>query len=272
MPAIGPSKPVIAALTDSFSRGFVPPASFVVPCALPPFPNGENCTFYQSAGAAQKAGYRPCLRCRPEMAPQVWSTADGADIVPQALRLIGAGVLDEGSVTGLAQRLGVSNRYLRRRFAEDLGTAPSQVAKTRRLLFAKQLITDTPLTMTEIAIAAGFQSIRSFNRAVQQTYGCAPTDLRRHRQMATTAIPITLKLPFSPPYNWAAIAAFRQGRATPGFNCRNPPSLLPYDRTRGTPGLDCRRAGCGQAVSTGSNCLSSGESVDENRRPPAAHV
>lgn len=185
-------------------------------------PKRENCTFYQSAAAAQQAGYRPCLRCRPEIAPQLWATADGADIVPQALRLIGTGFLDEVSVAALADRLGVSDRYLRRRFAEDLGTAPSQVAKTRRLLFAKQLITDTTLTMTEIAIAAGFKSIRSFNRALQQTYGCPPTNLRRHQQTTAATAPITLKLPFSPPYNWTAIAAFRNGRATPGLTAATP--------------------------------------------------
>ncbi|MEL6381916.1 MAG: Ada metal-binding domain-containing protein [Cyanobacteria bacterium J06626_18] len=185
-------------------------------------PKRENCTFYRSAAAAQQAGYRPCLRCRPEIAPQLWAAADGTDMVPQALRLIGAGALDELSVSDLADRLGVSDRYLRCRFAEDLGTAPSQVAKTRRLLFAKQLITDTTLTMTEIAIAAGFKSIRSFNRTLQQTYGCPPTDLRSHRQTASAADPITLKLPFSPPYNWEAIAAFRNGRATPGLTGATP--------------------------------------------------
>ena len=179
-------------------------------------PKRKNCTFYRSAAAAQQAGYRPCLRCRPEIAPQLWAAADGSDVVPRALQMIGAGALDELSVRDLAHRLRVSDRYLRRRFAEDLGTAPSQVAKTRRLLFAKQLITDTTLTMTEIAIAAGFKSIRSFNRSLQQTYGCPPTDLRRHRQSASAEDPITLKLPFSPPYNWEAIAAFCRGHATPG--------------------------------------------------------
>ncbi|MGD1906652.1 MAG: Ada metal-binding domain-containing protein [Leptolyngbyaceae cyanobacterium] len=185
-------------------------------------PKVENCTFYRTAAAAQQAGYRPCLRCRPELAPQLWSVADGSDLVPQALRLIALGTLDERSVSDLAVQLGVSDRYLRRRFTTDLGTSPSQVAKTQRLLFAKQLITDTSLTMTEIAIAAGFKSIRSFNRTLQQTYGCAPTHLRRHRQTAASTDPITLKLPFSAPYNWAAIAAFHQGRTTPGLTTATP--------------------------------------------------
>lgn len=185
-------------------------------------PKPENCTFYLSPAAAQQAGYRPCLRCRPEIAPQLWPSADGADLVPRALRLIGAGALDEGSVVDLAARLSVSDRYLRRRFAADLGTSPSQVAKTRRLLFAKQLITETTLTMTEVAIAGGFKSIRSFNYAMQQSYGRAPTQLRRHQHEPSTAQAIVLKLPFSPPYNWAALIDFLQGRATPGLTLATP--------------------------------------------------
>ncbi|MEM9906096.1 MAG: AlkA N-terminal domain-containing protein [Cyanobacteria bacterium P01_D01_bin.44] len=180
-------------------------------------PKLVNCTFYRSAAAAQQAGYRPCLRCRPELSPQLWPMTGGADIIPRALRLIGAGALDEISVAELAAQLGVSDRYLRRRFAETLGTSPAQVAKTRRLLFAKQLISETTLTMTEIAIAAGFKSIRSFNYAIQQTYGCAPTQLRRHRQSPQPSAPITLKLSFSLPYDWPAIAAFLAARATPGL-------------------------------------------------------
>ncbi|MEO1402257.1 MAG: Ada metal-binding domain-containing protein [Cyanobacteria bacterium J06635_1] len=180
-------------------------------------PKLENCTFYRSAAAAQQAGYRPCLRCRPELSPQLWPITGGKDIVPRALRLIGAGALDEISVAALAAQLGLSDRYLRRRFAETLGTSPGQVAKTRRLLFAKQLISETTLTMTEVAIAAGFKSIRSFNYAIQQTYGCAPTQLRRHRQSPQPATPITLKLSFSPPYNWASLVQFLGARATPGL-------------------------------------------------------
>lgn len=185
-------------------------------------PKRENCTFYRSAAAALQAGYRPCLRCRPEIAPQLWSVTDGADIVPCALRLIGAGALDETSLVELAAQLGVSDRHLRHRFTDALGTSPSQVAKTRRLLFAKQLITDTTLTMTEIAISAGFKSIRSFNRTLQETYGCTPTHLRRHQQTAAPTAPITLKLSFSPPYNWDAIAAFRIRRATLGLAVATP--------------------------------------------------
>ena len=191
----------------------------VCPANLPKL---ENCTFYRSAAAAQQANYRPCLRCRPELSPQLWPTIDGSDIVPRALRLIGAGALDEMSVASLAERLDVSDRYLRRRFAENLGTSPSQVAKTRRLLFAKQLITETTLAMTEIAIAAGFKSIRSFNHTIQQIYGCAPTQLRRHQNIASPKDPITLKLAFSPPYNWDAIATFLHGRATAGLTMTTP--------------------------------------------------
>lgn len=191
----------------------------VCPATLPKL---KNCTFYRSAAAAQQAGYRPCLRCRPELSPQLWPTTGGGNIIPRALRLIGAGALNEGSVAQMSAQLGVSDRYLRRRFSETLGTSPAQVAKTQRLLFAKQLISETTLTMTEIAIAAGFKSIRSFNYGIQQTYGCAPTQLRRHRQMPQPAAPITLKLSFSPPYDWAALANFLATRATPGLTSVTP--------------------------------------------------
>ena len=192
------------------------------PVCPAPTPKAENCTFYRSAAAAQQAGHRPCLRCRPELSPQLWPAIDGASIVPRALRLIGAGALDSTSVTSLAAQLGVSDRYLRRRFAEVLGTSPTQVAKTRRILFAKQLLTETMLTMTEIAIAAGFKSIRSFNYAIQQIYGCAPSQLRRHQGSSAPVGPITLKLSFSPPYNWAALAAFFNARSTPGLTSTTP--------------------------------------------------
>lgn len=200
-------------------------------------PKFENCTFYLSAGAAQYAGYRPCLRCQPELAPVVSPAMaakgdqgmSGAAVVNRALTLIDAGALDEGSVVGLAARLGVSDRTLRQQFSRYVGTSPGQVAKTRRLLFAKRLLDETTLPITEIAISAGFKSIRSFNRAFQQTYERSPSTFRRDvtfcqekrseelpsAQQADTAF-ITLKLPFSRPYNWEALMAFWQLRTIAG--------------------------------------------------------
>ncbi|MEL6160046.1 MAG: DNA-3-methyladenine glycosylase 2 family protein [Cyanobacteria bacterium J06554_11] len=212
----------------------------ICPARLPKF---ENCTFYLSAGAAQHAGYRPCLRCRPELAPasdEVACTANGTKtVVAKALRLIEAGALDEESVAALAARLKVSDRTLRQQFAQYVGASPGQVAKTRRLLFAKRLIDETPLKMTDVAMSAGFKSIRSFNSAFLQTYGRSPSSFRSGNRPAVTVSkreivgsqslqPITLKLPVSEPYNWDALMGFWQPRsvidvevATPNSYCRS---------------------------------------------------
>lgn len=184
-------------------------------------PKRENCTFFPSAAAAQQAGFRPCLRCRPEISPHLYVHVGTAVTVSRALRLIAEGALDESTVAGLARRLGVSDRHLRQLFAKHLGTSPTAVAQTRRLLFAKQLIDETALSMTDVAMAAGFASIRRFNDAISKTYGRSPSDLRRQTNQqlhdSTHAPTISLKLPFSPPYNWAALIRFLIHRATPGL-------------------------------------------------------
>jgi len=176
-------------------------------------PKFENCTFYKSAAAAQQAGYRPCLRCCPELAPPVKLGTTGSHTVNRALQLIEKGALDNGSVTALSQQLGVNVRTLRQQFARHVGTSPIQVAKTRRLLFAKRLIDETALPMTDIAISAGFKSIRAFNSAFQNSYGRSPTSLRRKPDSPTCSNTLTLKLPFTTPYNWPALMAFWQPRS-----------------------------------------------------------
>lgn len=180
-------------------------------------PKLENCTFYKSAAAAQQAGYRPCLRCRPELAPTVKLPATH-NVINQALQLIEKGALDNSSVTDLSQQLGITARTLRQQFAHHIGTSPTQVAKTRRLLFAKRLIDETTLSMTDIAISAGFKSIRTFNNAFQNTYGRSPSSFRRKptthadTQIGTHTDTLSLKLPFTTPYNWPALMAFWQPR------------------------------------------------------------
>lgn len=192
----------------------------VCPARLPKL---ENCTFFLSAAAAQAAGYRACLRCRPELAPAVGVLASpvegsSAAVVARALRMIELGALDEGSVVALAARLGVSDRTLRQQFAQHVGTSPRQVAKTRRLLFAKRLIDETSLSMTEVAISAGFRSIRSFNSAFLASYGRAPSTMRRAQKLTHGASdPIVLKLPFSEPYDWQSLMAFWQPRCMTGI-------------------------------------------------------
>jgi AraC family transcriptional regulator of adaptative response / DNA-3-methyladenine glycosylase II len=180
-------------------------------------PKLENCVFLPSAAAAQEAGFRPCLRCRPEASPDTFAWRGTSNTVSRALRLIAEGALDEGDVERLAGRLGVGDRHLRRLFDRHVGASPLAVAQTRRLLFAKRLIDETALPMTEVALAAGFGSVRRFNAAVRRTYDRSPRALRRLRAArAGDRTAVTLRLPYLPPYDWEAMAGFLAARAIPG--------------------------------------------------------
>src|SRR4030081_3329406 len=133
-------------------------------------PQSKNVTFFPSAAAAQEAGVRPCLRCRPETAPDMGAWRGTSNTVSRALALIELGALNEARVDGLADRLGVGERQLRRLFRQHLGASPIAVAQTRRILLAKQLIHETRLPMAEIAFAAGFGSVRRFNEAFRALF------------------------------------------------------------------------------------------------------
>ena len=183
-------------------------------------PKRENCTFFASAAAASEAGFRPCLRCRPELSPNLFALVGTASTVSRSLRLIAEGALDDGTVGELAARVGVGDRHLRQLFAKHLGTSPRAVAQTRRLLFAKQLLNETSLSITDVAMAAGFSSIRRFNAVIHKTYQRSPSELRSAQTKlgdATKTPEITLKLPFSSPYNWSAFVRFLSARVTPGL-------------------------------------------------------
>jgi len=182
-------------------------------------PKRENVTFYPSAAAAQEAGFRPCLRCRPEASPDLGAWRGTSNTVSRALGMIEAGALDGGDVDALANRLGVGERQLRRLFRQHLGASPIAVAQTRRVLLAKQLIHETRLPMAEVAMAAGFGSIRRFNETFQQLFSRPPAALRRLGGEAETAAEsggVTLKLAYRPPYDWEAMIAFLAGRAITG--------------------------------------------------------
>jgi AraC family transcriptional regulator of adaptative response / DNA-3-methyladenine glycosylase II len=182
--------------------------------ARPPRP--ENCLFLPSAAAAQAAGFRPCLRCRPEASPETAAWRGTANTVTRAIRLIAEGALDGGDVRALAGRLGIGDRHLRRLFDRHVGASPLAVAQTRRLLFAKRLIDETTLPMTEVALAAGFRSLRRFHAVVRRTWGRPPRALRRGPAAAAGGTAVTLRLPFVPPYDWDALVAFLAARAVPG--------------------------------------------------------
>lgn len=177
-------------------------------------PKFEHCVFYPTAAAAQMAGFRSCLRCRPEVAPSLSAWHGTSATVQRALNLIEGGSANESDLPTLAARLGIGERHLRRLFQKHLGTSPKAVAQTRRILFAKQLITDTSIQMTDIALATGFHSVRRFNDAIRQLYGRPPRELRRNKLPAESTIRLTL--PFSPPYDWAGILDFLRPRAIPG--------------------------------------------------------
>ncbi|WP_374384949.1 AlkA N-terminal domain-containing protein [Dongia sp.] len=181
----------------------------------------ENCCFYPSAAAAAEAGFRPCLRCRPETAPDTGAWLGTSNTVKRALALIAEGALDgeESSVETLAARVGVGERHLRRLFDIHLGASPISVAQTRRVHLAKQLIHETRLPMAEIALAAGFGSVRRFNETFRKLYQRGPSQLRQKKSgeatVASTAI--TVRLRYRPPYDWPSILAFFAARAVPGL-------------------------------------------------------
>jgi AraC family transcriptional regulator of adaptative response / DNA-3-methyladenine glycosylase II len=184
-------------------------------------PRFENCRFFASAAAAQESGFRPCLRCRPETAPDLASWRGTSNTVSRALALIADGGLDggEAGVEALAERLGVGSRQLRRLFQQHLGASPVAVAQTRRVLFARQLIQETRMPMAEVALAAGFGSIRRFNEIFHTLFGCPPSALRRggpsHERPAPEA-GVTIRLRYKPPYDWPAMLDYLRARAIEG--------------------------------------------------------
>jgi AraC family transcriptional regulator of adaptative response / DNA-3-methyladenine glycosylase II len=182
-------------------------------------PLSKNVTFFPTAAAAQEAGFRPCLRCRPETAPDMGAWRGTSNTVSRGLALIELGALDVASVEELATRLGLGERQLRRLFRVHLGASPIAVAQTRRILLAKQLVHETRLPMTEIAFAAGFGSVRRFNETFQAMYGRPPSELRRlgaGESPHAARGELSLLLRYQPPYDWPAMLDFLRARAIPG--------------------------------------------------------
>ena len=179
-------------------------------------PKSENVSFYPTAAAAGEAGYRPCLRCRPECAPGTPAWEGTSTTVQRGLRLIADGALDDGDIEELSDRLGVTSRHLRRLFTKHLGASPLAVAHTQRLHFAKRLIDQTTLPMADVAIASGFGSTRRFNDAFRQTYGRTPRELRRRRAVIAPSAGLTVQLPYRQPFAFDRLLQFFAGRAIPG--------------------------------------------------------
>jgi AraC family transcriptional regulator of adaptative response / DNA-3-methyladenine glycosylase II len=201
-----------------FFIGVVGSMVYCRPICPAPTAKEKNCRYFPSAAAAAEAGFRPCLRCRPESSPGTPAWLGTSSTVSRALRLIGEGGLEDGGVEVLAERLGVGSRHLRRLFLRHLGATPIAVAQTRRLHFAKKLIDETTLPMSQIALASGFGSVRRFNAGIRKVYHRTPTQIRRlARQTAVQpGNQYCFRLHFRPPYHWQGMLDFLAARATPG--------------------------------------------------------
>ncbi len=182
-------------------------------------PQQKNCTFHPSAAAAEAAGFRPCLRCRPELAPGFAATEASAKLARTAARMIEDGVANDIDLSLVAEKIGVTDRHLRRIFSEEFGVSPVQYAQTHRLLLAKRLLTDTSLPVADVAFASGFSSVRRMNALFAERYGFSPTRLRKEsadRDTASESDALTFVLPYRPPYDWTRLLTFFEMRAIPG--------------------------------------------------------
>lgn len=181
-------------------------------------PKAENCTFYHTAAEAEQAGYRPCLLCRPELAPGTSITDATANLVYRAARLLEENCGSGQSLDELAGRLGCTDRHLRRVFTAEYHVSPVQYLQTCRLLLAKNLLTDTNLSVSEVAMASGFGSLRRFNDLFKKQYSLPPTALRkRMSEEKRRNGNITLALGYRPPYHWEEMLNFLAGRAIAGI-------------------------------------------------------
>jgi AraC family transcriptional regulator, regulatory protein of adaptative response / DNA-3-methyladenine glycosylase II len=187
------------------------------PICPSPHARRENVRYFLSAAEAVAAGFRACLRCRPEAAPGTPRWKGTASTVSRALRLIEEGTLQEQSLAELARRLGVSARQLHRLFAIHLGASPTAVAKTWRLNFARRLLCDTDLPMSRVAMSAGFRTVRRFNAEIREVYGRTPSQLRLQPDAVRPGCDdYVLRLPYRAPFDWESLLAFLEARAIPG--------------------------------------------------------
>ena len=183
-------------------------------------PGRDRCRFFTSAALAEQAGFRPCLRCRPELAPGHAPVDSARTIARAAAARIEAGAIsDGGSLEDLAASLGLSSRQLRRSVRKELGVSPVELAQTNRLLLAKRLIAETQLPMVQVALAAGFESVRRFNALFRSHYRLPPSTLRRSLSKAVATDCLRLVLAYRPPLDWDAMLRFLAARAIPGVEC-----------------------------------------------------
>ncbi|HEY6131723.1 MAG TPA: Ada metal-binding domain-containing protein, partial [Halioglobus sp.] len=197
-------------------------------------PAEKNVRYFPSAALAAQAGFRPCLRCRPESAPYSPAWNGTSTTVRRALQLLSQGALNAGSLADLASRLGIGERYLRKLFQRELGVSPQALALNQRLLFAKKLLAETSLPVTDVAFAAGFGSVRRFNSAVQKQFRMPPSALRIRRRTANASV--QLQLHDRPPYDWEGVVNFFARHAIAGVETVSPSGYRRNLMLAGAPG------------------------------------
>jgi AraC family transcriptional regulator of adaptative response / DNA-3-methyladenine glycosylase II len=181
-------------------------------------PFRKNCCFFSHAAEAEVAGYRPCKRCRPELAPAASMMEVSSELARETLSNIIHDFLAEHSLEDLAEKMGVSDRHMRQVFQDEFGVSPVEYVQTQRLLLAKQLLTDTSLPITSVALASGFKSLRRFNVALKERYRMTPTELRKAQKGKATALPMefSFRLAYRPPFDWERLLGFLSRRAIAG--------------------------------------------------------
>src|SRR5947207_1730932 len=189
-------------------------------CPTPLRPRRANVRFYPTAAAAQLAGFRACKRCRPDASPGSPEWNVRGDLVARAMRLIAEGLIDREGVRGLAKRLAVSERHLHRLMLGELGAGPLAIARAQRAQTARLLIETTDVAFTDVAFAAGFDSIRQFNDTIRSVFALTPSELRRSGQRRGEIVEgsLTLRLPYRAPLEWLALFAWLRTRTLPGIS------------------------------------------------------
>jgi AraC family transcriptional regulator of adaptative response / DNA-3-methyladenine glycosylase II len=207
-------------------------------------PRKAQCDFFKHPAAAERAGFRPCLRCRPELAPGSAPVDAVARLARAAAARIEAGALNEGSLDDLATELSISTRQLRRAVEQEFGATPVELAQTRRLLLAKQLLSETALPVAVVADASGFASLRRFNHLFSARYGLSPTSLRRRGAESAKTDVLRLRLSYRPPLDWPALLGFLAGRGAAGVEAAHDNRYIrtvQIDRHRGWIAVGPRR-------------------------------
>src|SRR5437660_1032498 len=203
-------------------------------------PLAKNVLTFEHPAAAEAAGFRACLRCRPyRVAGPIGS--DAPELVCQAVQMIIYGALDDGGTeAALAAQVGLSARHLRRLFLKHLGASPDQLARSRRAHFARRLLDDTDLSIVDIAFASGFGSLRQFNRTMREVFRASPTDLRNRRRRTDRLVAdggLALRIPVLPGYDWGAVRDFLARQAIPGIEAVDGDAYRRTITVDGAPGL-----------------------------------